>query len=385
MIERHRETVAIRRALRSFPVVALLGARQVGKTTLAARIASGFARSTHFDLENPRDVERLRDPMLALGSLRGLVVIDEVQRAPELFPALRVLADRPRTPARFLVLGSASPNLLRQSSESLAGRISYHELSGFTLAEVGRDQLERLWRRGQFPRSFLARSEASSLEWRAEFTRTFLERDLPQLGITLPAPTLQRFWAMLAHYHAQTWSSAELARAFGVADTTVKRWLDVLSGTFMVRQLPAWFENIGKRQVKAPKIYLHDSGVLHHLLGIRTQQDLEAHPKVGASWEGFVIAEIVSELRAAPRECFFWATHQGAELDLLVVRGRRRLGFEIKHTSAPSVTKSMRIALDELKLERLDVVYRGAETFPLAENIRAVGVSRLGADMDSTL
>lgn len=381
MRERTFHRTAIRRALRTFPVVAVLGARQVGKTTLAMAVAETFAKATRFDLEDPRDLERLRDPMLALESLRGLVIIDEVQRAPELFPALRTLADRARTPARFLVLGSASPELLKQSSETLAGRISYHELPGFSLAEAGHGILEKLWRRGGFPRSFLARSEATSDEWRTQFVRTFLERDIQQLALTMPAPTLHRFWTMLAHYHGQTWNGSEIARAFGVADTTVRRWLDALTGTFMVRQLPAWFENIAKRQVRAPKIYLTDSGLLHTLLGIRTQDELESNPKVGASWEGFVLSEIVSQLHVDARDCYFWATHQGAELDLLVVRGQKRFGFEIKHTSTPTVTKSMRIALEELKLARIDVVYRGDKTFPLASNIRAIGVARLDRDL----
>lgn len=381
VLDRPLHLTAVRRALRTFPVVAVLGARQVGKTTLAAAVAQSFAKSTRFDLEDPRDLERLKDPMLALESLRGLVIIDEVQRAPELFPALRALADRARTPARFLVLGSASPELLKQSSETLAGRISYHELPGFSLAEAGPDALERLWRRGGFPRSFLARSETASDDWRTQFVRTFLERDIQQLALAMPAPTLHRFWSMVAHYHGQTWNGSEIARAFGVADTTVRRWLDALTGTFMVRQLPAWFENIAKRQVRAPKIYLADSGLLHTLLGIRSQKELEAHPKVGASWEGFVLSEIIAQLRVDPRECYFWATHQGAELDLLVVRGQQRIGFEIKHTSTPTVTKSMGIALEELKLERLDVVYRGEKSYPLATNIRAIGLAQLGSTL----
>lgn len=372
----------IRALLRDFPVVAIVGARQVGKTTLARRIGRAWpGGGTVFDLEDPGDLARLQDPMLALSPCRGLVVLDEVQRRPDLFPALRVLADRPRRPARFLVLGSASPDMLRQSSESLAGRIAFHELSGFSLDEVGARHLDRLWLRGGFPLSYLARSEEVSRTWRHSFIRTFLERDLPQLGVRIPAPTLERFWAMLAHYHGQVWSSSEFARSFGVSDVTVRRYLDVLTGTFVVRQLRPWSENLAKRQVKSPKVYLADSGLLHGLLDLGSMADLERHPKIGASWEGFAIGAVVDRLGARWDECYFWATHAGAEIDLLVVRGRTRLGFEIKRTSAPAVTRSMRTALDDLKLKRLDVIHAGAHTFPLAPRIRAVALGRLLEDL----
>jgi predicted AAA+ superfamily ATPase len=363
-------------------VVAILGSRQVGKTTLAHDLRRAWrGPAVSFDLEDPVAAARLSDPVLALQPLRGLVVLDEVQRRPDLFPVLRVLADRPRTPARFLVLGSATPDLLRQSSESLAGRLAFHELGGFSLEEVGTSRLGRLWLRGGFPRSFLAGSGPASLDWRFDFIRTFLERDLPQLGISIPAGTLGRFWSMLAHYHGQVWNAAEFARSFGVSDMTVRRYLDVLAATFVVRVLSPWHENLRKRQVKAPKVYLSDSGLLHALLNLRTQEDLERHPKVGASWEGFAIAAIVARLRAGWHECFFWATYAGAELDLLVVRGRTRLGFEIKRTVAPGMTPSMRTALADLKLTRLDVVHAGTETFPLAPRIRAVALSRLLGDL----
>ncbi len=381
-IPRSRHQAAVRALLASFPVVAILGARQVGKTTLARRL--GQARptgATAFDLEDAGDLARLQDPMLALGARRGLVVLDEIQRRPDLFPALRVLADRSRRSARFLVLGSASPEMLRQSSESLAGRIAFHELTGFSLEEVGARNLGRLWLRGGFPRSYLARSEELSGTWRRQFIRTFLERDLPQLGVQIPAPTLERFWAMLAHYHGQVWNSSEFARSFGVSDVTVRRYLDVLSATFVVRQLRPWSENLAKRQVKSPKVYLSDSGLLHGLLGVRSMTDLERHPKVGASWEGFAIAAVVDRLRARWDECYFWATHAGAELDLLVVRGRTRLGFEIKRTTAPTVTASMRVALHDLKLKRLDVVHAGGQSFPLAPRMRAVALARLLQDL----
>ena len=385
-IDRTAHLSSVTRLLRAYPVVAILGARQVGKTTLATMVAKARrGRVGAFDLENPVDVGRLADPMLALDGLRGLVILDEVQRRPELFPTLRVLADRPRVPARFLVLGSSSADLLRQASESLAGRIALHHLDGFSLAETGVTRLRRLWLRGGFPRSYLARSDSTSVEWRLNFTRTFVERDLPQLGAQIPAATLGRFWSMLAHYHGQTWNGAELARAFGVSDMTVRRYLDLLAATFVVRVLPPWHENLSKRQVKSPKVYISDSGLLHSLLGIGTPDDLERHPKVGASWEGFGISQVVDRLRAGWHECFFWRTHAGAELDLLVVRGRIRRGYEFKRTMAPTVTPSMRQALVDLKLSSLDVVHAGADTFPLAKGIRAVALSRLHLDVEPLL
>jgi len=363
-------------------VVAILGPRQVGKSTLARRVAAARqGPSAFFDLEDPRDLARLADPMLALEPLRGLVVLDEIQRRPDLFPVLRVLADRRPLRARFLVLGSASPDLLQQASESLAGRIAYHELGGVTLDEIARRPSARLWLRGGFPLSFLARTDAASAEWRREFIRAYLERDVPQLGITIPAPTLRRLWTMVAHYHGQLWNASEFGRAFGIADTTVRRYLDALTGTFVVRQLQPWHANVGKRQVKAPKLYVADSGLLHTLLDLDSVTDLERHPKVGASWEGFAMTQVIARLDARPEQCYFWRTHNGAELDLLVVRGRERLGFEFKRTSAPAVTPSMRSALTDLGLARLDVVHAGRETFPLASRVRAVALSRLLDDV----
>lgn len=363
-------------------MVAIIGARQVGKTTLANAIAARRRGPVAtFDLENSSHRARLADPLLALEELRGLVVLDEIQRLPEIFPTLRVLADRPRRPARFLVLGSASPELLKQSSESLAGRILYHELKGFSLEEVGQERLKRLWLRGGFPRSFLARSNELSFEWRRTFIRTFLERDLPQLGVQIPSETLGRFWTMLAHYHGQVWNSSELARSFGVADTTIRRYLDVLMATFVVRQLLPFRENLRKRQVKSPKIYVTDSGLLHTLLNLPDMADLEAHPKLGASWEGFALDAVVRTLEARNEECYFWGTHSGAELDLLWVRGRHRYGFEFKRSSAPKITRSMREAMNDLRLDRLDVIHAGDMTFPLAEKIRAVSLARISTDL----
>lgn len=381
MLQRSRHSLAIQRLLGQFPVVAVLGARQVGKTTLARVLLDGAenldATTTRLDLEDPTDLARLADPKIALASLTGLVVIDEIQRAPELFPLLRVLADRPGPPARFLILGSASPSLLRQSSESLAGRIAFHHLDPFDLDEVGAAAWERLWLRGGFPASFLATSDAASHRWRQELTRTYLERDLSELGIRISSGTIRSFWTMLAHYHGQTWNGAELARAFGVSQHTVKRYLGILCDTFMVRRLPPWFENVGKREVRSPKIYIADSGVLHFLLGIRSHADLAGHPKVGASFEGFAMQQVIRSLDAEAEECFSWGVHTGGELDLLVSRGTDRLGFEFKRTSSPRLTRSMRSALETLALRRIDVVYPGDEVFPLADTIRAVGIATL--------
>ena len=364
--------------LKQFPVVAILGARQTGKTTLAGEVLRAWKRPAHaFDLENPFDLGRLADPALALEPLKGLVVLDEIQRVPDLFPLLRVLADRRPIRTRFLVLGSASPEMLRQSNETLAGRIAHYHLDGFSLEEVGIEKHARLWLRGGFPRAFLATSNAKSQTWRRQFVTTFLERDVPQLGIRIGAPVLRRFWTMLAHYHGQIWNGSEFGRSFGVSDNTVRTYLDLLTSAFVVRQLQPWHENLKKRQVKSPKVYLADSGILHTLLGLDDLADLESHPKLGASWEGFVISQIAARLELQPDECHFWATHAGAELDLLVVRGRKRWGFEIKRTSAPTVTPSMRTAISDLKLQRLFVVHPGPHSFDLTANIRAVAISTL--------
>jgi uncharacterized protein len=382
MIDRPRHLLRVEKLLGTHSVVAILGARQVGKTTLALEFARRFSgRVTRFDLDDPDDLARLAEPKLALEPLDGLVVLDEVQRRPDLFPVLRVLVDRRDQAVRFLVLGSASPDLLRQSSETLAGRIAYHELEGLDSNEVGLEAVPRLWLRGGFPRSFLAQTESDSFEWRRGFARTFLERDLPSLGVQIPALTLHRFWQMLAHYHGQVWNGAELARAFGVAATTVRRYLDILASALVVRLVPPWLENIAKRQVRSPKVYIVDSGVLHTLLGITDRDDLEGHPKVGASWEGFVVKELVAHLGARPEEIYFWATHAGAELDLLIVRGGRRLGFEIKRTTAPASTRSMHAALETLRLESVQVIHAGEHSFPLAPRVRAVAFSRVLNDL----
>ena len=372
IVPRPAHLALLKEKLEDSPVVALLGARQVGKTTLAKELAKSRRRVVRFDLEDPRELARLDEPMLALEPLRGLVIIDEIQRRPELFPVLRVLADRRPLPARFLVLGSASPALLRQGSESLAGRVAFHELDGFDLAEVGAEAWRRLWLRGGFPEAWLARDASRSARWRRNFIRTFVERDLPDLGVSLSPRLLGDFWTMLAHYHGQTWNASELARAFGVARTTIQGYLDKMTGAYVVRQLRPWRENLGKRVVKAPKAYIADSGLLHTLLDIESSQQLAAHPKVGASWEGFALVQVARSLGARPRECYFWSVHGGPELDLLVVRGRQRRGFDFKRTDAPRATRSMRSAIQTLDLAGIDVVHVGRETFPLADGIRAV-------------
>lgn len=380
MILRRRHIEELERLLRQFPVVGILGARQCGKTTLAGQLAKARRGvSARFDLESPVDRRRLADPMLALAPLGGLVILDEIQRVPELFPVLRVLVDRRPRRARFLVLGSASPDMLRQSSESLAGRIAYLELEGFALSEVATRHLDRLWLRGGLPPSFLARTNKESATWRRAYVRTFLERDLPQLGVRTSSTTLERFWSMLAHCHGQTWNSSEFARSFGVSDQSVRRYLDLLTSTFIVRQLRPWSSNIKKRQVKAPKVYMLDSGLLHSLLGIESRHELERHPRPGASWEGFALHTVLDLLRPDPRDCFFWATHRGVELDLLVRRGRKLLGFEFKRSSAPELTRSMQGAFRDLGLSKLTVVHAGKDRFPLAASITAVPLDRVSS------
>jgi uncharacterized protein len=380
MIRRAEALARVREGLRRSRVVALVGPRQCGKTTLARELVpAGSPR--YFDLENPRSLARLDEPMTALERLRGLVVIDEIQRRPELFPVLRVLADRKPLPARFLVLGSASPELLRQSAESLAGRIEVVTLSGFSLGEVGANALDRLWLRGGFPPAYLARSAEDSFAWRRELVLTFLERDLPQLGVSVPAAALLRFWNMLAHYHGGIWNAAEFARSLGVSEPTVRRYLDLLSGLFMVRQLPPWHENIGKRQVKSPKVYVRDSGLLHQLLGVKTEAELLDHPRCGASWEGFAIEETLKAIR--PDEACFWATHTGAELDLLLLKDGRRLGVEVKRADAPRLTPSMRAALHDLRLEQLVVLYPGATRYPLADRVTVLPLEEVASGLAS--
>ena len=383
MIPRPAHAEAILSRLQAFSAVAILGPRQIGKTTLAGQVARRFDGPAHrLDLEHPADLNRLmEDPLLVLDELRGLVVIDEIQRRPDLFPVLRVLADRRPRRTRFLILGSASPELIRQSSESLAGRITYYGLGGLQLGEVGFHRLNRRWLRGGFPEAWLARTNAAATLWLDSFIRTFLERDLPELGVRIPGPAMRRFWTMLAHWHGQVWNAAEFGRSFGVADTTVRRYLDILTGALVIRQLQPWHENIKKRQVKAPKIYVRDTGLLHALLGIDDMAGLNSHPKSGASWEGLVLETIIEQLGLTDEEAFFWAVHTGAELDLLVTRGQRRVGIEIKRTTAPKATRSMHTALADLGLAEVVVVHAGAESYRLAKSIRAVAATGLEKDL----
>ncbi len=374
-VERRELSASLRSALRRSRAVALVGPRQVGKTTLARQLVSPQSPN-YFDLQDPVALERLAEPMAALSSLRGLIVIDEVQRRPELFTALRVLIDREPRIAQFLILGSASPALLKQSSESLAGRLEIIDTPGFALREVGTTQLESLWNRGGFPRSFLADNDADSLTWRNSFLRLTVERDLPALGLGAPAPALRRFWSMVAHYHGQVWNSAEPARSLGVSEPTVRRYLDFMTGADLVRQLQPWFENLGKRQVKTPKVYVRDSGLLHALFNLGSSDAVLAHPKAGASWEGFLLEETLKAAR--PDQAYFWATHQGAELDLLMLKGSRRVGVEFKRADAPKLTPSMRIAFEDLKLDALFVLYPGLKRYALTDKIEVLPATAIG-------
>jgi len=358
--------------------VALLGPRQCGKTTLARQLA-GASKSTYFDLENPVDLARLSEPMTALESLRGLIVIDEVQRHPDLFPILRVLSDRKPVRARFLILGSASPELLRQSSETLAGRIAIVEMAGFTLEELNRPDLDRLWLRGGFPRSFLARTESASTAWREDFIRTFLERDLAQLGVKVPSGTMRRFWTMTAHYSGGIWNSSEIGRSLGEAHTTARRHLDALSGALVVRVLEPWYANVGKRLVKSPKVYIRDSGLLHTLLGIGDRRQLDGHPVVGGSWEGFIIEQLLARLPKA--KAYYWRTQAGAELDLLLFLKGQRIGVEIKRADAPTMTPSMVSALKDLELHRLLVVYPGSVRYTIRPKVEVMSLEQCMAEL----
>lgn len=364
MIERPYYREAIRKALARSRVVVLSGPRQCGKTTLAREVCPADSPN-YFDLENPAHLAMLEEPMTALRGLRGTVVIDEVQRKPELFPVLRVLSDRTPLPARFLILGSVSPELMRQSSESLAGRVETIPVSGFSLREVGPASESLHWLRGGFPLSFLAADDVDSFVWRREFIQTFLERDLPQFGVGVSPVTMRRFWAMLAHYHAQIWNGAELARSLAVSESSVRRYLDILDHVCMIRVLPPWFENIGKRQVKSPKVFFRDSGLLHSLLGCKMRREVDEHPKVGASWEGYALENVIQSVR--PDEAYYWATQNHAELDLLLFKEGRRLGYEFKCVDAPRLTPSMRIARTDLRLDALTVVYPGDRSYVLQD------------------
>jgi len=369
MIPRDSLLGKLQAALGRSLVVTILGPRQCGKTTLA-RMMGEPRTIDRFDLENPLDRSRLGNPLLALSRLDGLVIIDEVQRMPELLPIIRVLVDRPERRASFLLLGSASPTIVKGVSESLAGRCAFLDMAGFDLLETGRDSMETLWFRGSFPLSFLALNDGMSAAWRYDFIRTFLERDVPQLGISIPAATLGRFWTMVAHYHGNVWNAAEFARSLGSSEGTARRYLDVVTGAFVVRQLQPWFENLSKRQVKSPKIYIKDSGLLHSLLGLDDASRFPGHVKYGASWEGFAVEQLLSV--AGTREAWYWSTYSGAELDLMLLRNGKRIGYEMKCTDAPVYTKSMAVASRDLGLEALYVVYPGSVRYPISDRAEAV-------------
>lgn len=375
MLDRAALLAELARRLRGNPVVMLLGPRQCGKTTLARQLAAE-RRAHYFDLESPSAAGALRDPHAALSPLRGLVIIDEAQRQPELFPVLRVLADRPRTPARFLLLGSASPELSRQGAESLAGRVAFMEMRGFTMAEVDLKLANKLWLRGGFPRAFLARSDRESMERRLDFIQSFLERDLSQLGFGFSPKVMGRFWTMLAHYHGQIWNASEIAASMGVSYHTANGYLDALEQTFMIRRVLPWYENVGKRLVKSPKIYFRDNGLLHALQRIGNLHELMHHPKLGASWEGFVLEEVVS--RYSLRDVYYYNVHAGSELDLFFLHKGKRIGVEIKREDAPGMTKSMHVALADLKLDALRVVYPGDRRYRLAPKVECVPLLQLG-------
>lgn len=376
MIQRTAYLQKLNDAVKRSPITAILGPRQCGKTTLALKFSEG-KKTTRFDLESQPDLRRLENPELMLGSLEGLVILDEIQVMPELFNVLRVLVDSPSNQARFLILGSASPNIVKGVSETLAGRVEFVELSGFDLRETDSNSSNNLWLRGGFPRSFLAGTDEDSTIWREGFIRTYLERDIPQLGITIGSVAMRRFWTMLAHYHGQYWNASELARSMGLTDKTVRSYLDILTGTFMIRQLQPWYENIGKRQVKAPKVYFRDTGLLHSLLSLPDLHSLYGHHRVGASWEGFALEQVLLAIR--PAEAYFWASHGGAEIDLFFIQKGRRYGIEVKFNEAPKVTKSMRTALDDLALDHMWVIYPGQEIYPVNEKITMWPISQIVA------
>jgi uncharacterized protein len=372
MIQRPSRIKALEKALNRTPVVSLLGPRQCGKTTLAKIFEKKF-NTAFFDLESSQDLQRLQNPELILGALEGLVIIDEIQEKPELFKTLRVLVDKPDRRNKFLILGSASPHIIKNVSETLAGRTEFVELSGFNFIETDKSNIQDLWIRGGFPLSYLASSTEESISWREAFIQTFLERDIPQLGFKIPAAAMRRFWTMLAHYHGQTLNASEIGRSLGVTDKTIRTYLDILTGTFMMRQLQPWYENLSKRQVKAPKIYFRDSGLLHQLLTVTDMHNLLGHPKLGASWEGFAMEQTIQILK--PGEVYYWATYSGAELDLMFFKGGKKYGIEFKFNEAPKLTKSMRIACDDLKLEHLWIVYPGEHTYPVEKNISVLPLS----------
>ncbi|OGS21001.1 MAG: hypothetical protein A3J83_06085 [Elusimicrobia bacterium RIFOXYA2_FULL_40_6] len=373
-IERPRLLNEIKQSLKKNPITALLGPRQCGKTTMARLIAKGM-ESVYLDLENPVDEAKLQNPQMFFDSTEGIIVLDEIQRKPDIMPILRVYADKTPLKLKFLLLGSASPDLVKKSSESLAGRVHFIEMSGFSEFETGAAKMNKLWLRGGFPKSFLAKNDEESRDWRHDFIKTFLERDIFQLGINIPSGVLHRFWSMIAHYHGQIWNASEIGNSMGVSHITARKYIDVLSGAFMARQLMPFYENIGKRIVKSPKIYVRDSGILHALLNIFSYKVLLGHPKLGASWEGFALEQVLKKF--GDRDVYFWSTYTGAELDLLLIRDGKRYGFEFKCSDAPTMTKSMQMALKDLNLRYLWIVYPGKDKYKLSANCECIPLDYL--------
>lgn len=360
------------------PIVALLGPRQCGKTTLSEQYTKTLKEEFHkFDLEDPEDLAALENPKVLFNELKGTIILDEIQRKPDLFPFLRTLVDKEKRKRKILILGSASKELIQQSSESLAGRISYLELTPFSLNEISKKDRSKLWQQGGFPLSFLAQSEKESYRWRKSYISTFLERDIPNLGIKIPARTMRRFWQMIAHYQGQVVNYSELGRSFGASDKTIRNYLDILTETFMIRQLSPWYENIKKRQVKRPKIYFRDSGIFHSMHSIENKRALLSHPKLGASWEGFALEQVIQHFDLESEEAYFWSVHEQGELDLFFQKNGKRVGVEFKYTSSPELTPSMKYSIENLRLDQLFCIHSGEKKFALAENVVATSLGKV--------
>ena len=374
LIKRKADIESVLGFISSFPVTAILGPRQCGKTVLANQMAFNH----YFDLENPRDAAHLENPQLTLENLEGLIVIDEIQRLPDIFRLIRYLVDS-KSKQKYLILGSASRDLIHQNSETLAGRIGYHRLGGFTISDIGKKNLQKLWLRGGFPRSYLAKSYDESFLWLENYITTFLERDIPQLGISIPARTLRKFWIMISHYHSQVLNHSEIARSFGISDMTVKKYINILEGTFMLRVLQPWHTNTKKRLIKRPKIYIRDSGIFHSLMSIESEKELLGHNKLGSSWEGFALECVSKSLNKRDEELYFWQTHAGAELDLFWQHKGKNWGIEFKYAGAPKKMKSMEIALKDLKLSHLWVIYPGEKSYKLDKNLSVVPLKNITA------
>lgn len=376
MISRNFFIDQINEAFHVNPCVAILGPRQCGKTTLALNFALKQKKKYHhFDLEDPADYSALKEAKFVLDKLNGLIIIDEVQRYPDLFPILRILIDQKKRKCQFLILGSASHTLIEKSAETLAGRISHVELTPFSTREV--PSIKKIWQRGGYPLSYLAKSDEISFKWRYEYIRTFLEHDIPQLGIQIPAETLRRFWMMLTHYHGQIFNASEIGKSLGLSHTTARRYLDILTGTLMIRVLPPWFENLKKREIKSPKVFFRDSGIFHSLLGLHHEKDILVHPKLGASWEGFALEEIIRKEDADGKNSFFWGIHRDAELDLLIHKNGKRYGYEVKFSRNSKLMKRQNKIIEMLKLEKLYLVNPGKKNLALSDKITSIGLEKL--------